>query len=94
MHLEMRLSEHPRARAGIRRSKGWAGLVAFLLIGLLSLQAELPATEAALRALAAGVAAYLLAWFVAVTVWRQLAMAELERARERREARLAELEDA
>ena len=90
----MRLSEHPRASAGIRRSKGWAGLVAFLLVALISHRAGLPGTEVALRALVAGVVAYLLAWFVAVTVWRQLALAELERARERREARLASLEEA
>jgi len=94
VEVDIRLSEHPRARAGIRRSKGWAGLVACVLVGLLSLNAGLPGTEAALRALAAGVGAYLLAWFVAVTVWRQLALAELEAARERREARLAALDEA
>lgn len=94
MHLEMRLTEHPRARAGIRRTKGWAGLAGFLLVGLLSLRAGLPEPEAVLRGLAAGIAAYLLAWFVAVTVWRQLALAELEQARRRRETRLGGLDDA
>ncbi len=84
----MRLSEHPRARAGIRRAKGGAGLAIFLLVGLLSLRAGLPTGDAALRALGAGVVAYFLAWGVAVTVWRQVALAELEAARERREARL------
>ena len=84
----MRLSDHPRARAGIRRAKGGAGLLIFLLVGLLSLRAGLPVADAGLRALGAGVVAYFLAWGVAVTVWRQVALAELEAARERREARL------
>jgi len=88
----MRLSEHPRARAQIRRAKGWAGLAALLLVGLLSVQAGVPRPEAALRGLAAGVGAYFLAWYVGVTVWRQLAQAELEQARRRREARMAALE--
>lgn len=90
----MRLTEHPRARAGIRRAKGAAGLVVFLLTGLLALRAGLPGPDAAIRALVAGIGAYFVAWGVAVTVWRQLALAELETARERREARLASLGDA
>ena len=88
----MRLSEHPRARAGIRRTKGWAGLVAFLLVGLLSYRSGLPGPDCVARALVAGLGAYFVAWFVAVLIWRQVALAELERARERREARLASLQ--
>ena len=84
----MRLTDHPRARVGIRRAKGATGLLVFLLVGLLSLRAGLPLADAGLRALGAGIVAYFLAWGVAVTLWRQLALAELEAARERREARL------
>jgi hypothetical protein len=94
VELEMRLSEHPRARAGIRRAKGAAGLGAFLLVALLALRANLPAPDAAGRALIAGVIAYFVGWRVAVTVWKQIALAELEAARRRREARLASLEAA
>ncbi len=90
----MRLSEHPRARAGIRRAKGAAGLAAFLIVGLLSLRANLPEGDAAVRALLGGIVAYFVGWAVAVTVWRQIALAELETARRRREARLASLEAA
>ena len=85
---DMRLSEHPRAKAGIRRAKGAAGLGAFLLVGLLSLRAGLPTPDAAIRALLGGVVAYFLAWRIAVTVWRQIALAELEGARRRRQERI------
>jgi hypothetical protein len=88
---EMRLSEHPRATAGIRRAKGAAGLGVFALVALLSLRAGLPAGDAAIRGLLSGVVAYFLAWGTAVTVWRQIAMAELETARQRRQARLDSL---
>ncbi len=94
MEIEIRLSKHPRARAGIRRAKGASGLAAFLVVGLLSLRANLPAGDAAARALFAGVIAYFIGWGVAVTVWRQIALAELEAARRRRQARLAALEAA
>ncbi len=90
----MRLSEHPRARAGIRRAKGAAGLAAFLLVGLLALRSGLPEGDVVVRALLAGIVAYFIGWAVAVTVWRQIALAELETARKRREARLAALEAA
>ena len=90
----MRLSEHPRARASIRRAKGIAGLGTFLLVGVLALRGGILAPEALIRALLAGLAAYWLAWGVAVTVWRQIALGELETARKRREARLASFDDA
>jgi hypothetical protein len=88
---QIRLTEHPRARASIRRIKGGAGLAAFLLVLLLSLRAGLLPADAAARALLGGLVAYFAAWAIAVTVWRQLVLAELEAARERRRARIASL---
>ena len=85
---EMRLTDHPRARDGIRRAKGGSGLGAFVLVLLLSIRAGLTPDAALGRALPAGVLAYLFAWAAAVTVWRQIALAELEAVRARREARL------
>jgi uncharacterized membrane protein YccC len=84
---EMRLTEHPRARAGIRRAKGGAGLGVFVIVLLLSLRAGLTPDAALGRALPAGVAAYIFAWGAAVTIWRQIALAELEAVRARHEAR-------
>jgi hypothetical protein len=71
---------HPRARAQVRRAKGWGGLVGFGIAAYVSLNAGVPAADAGLRALAAGLAGYMLAWVCAVTVWRHLVMAELRAA--------------
>ena len=87
---DMRLTEHPRASSGIRRAKGGAGLAAFVLVVLLSLRAGLTPDDALLRALPVAVVAYLLAWAAAITIWRQLALAELEAARARHDARAAQ----
>jgi hypothetical protein len=68
---------HPRARAAVRRAKGWGGLAGFALAAYLSMNAGVPAADAGMRALVAGVAGYMLAWACAVTVWRHLVLAEL-----------------
>jgi len=85
----VRLSTFPRARRSIRRVRAWTGLVVLWVVALLSLRAGLPAFDAVARALAAAIAAHFLAWAVAVAVWRQITLAELEVAREAHEARIA-----
>jgi hypothetical protein len=83
------VAAHPRASAQVRKAKGWGGLAAFLITGYLSLSHGVTADIAGMRALAAGVVGYVLAWACAVMVWRQLMVAEirakLERARVRSE---------
>lgn len=79
----MRLADHPRARRHIRKAKGWGGLLAFVLVGLLSLRAGVPAFEAGVRALLAGGAGYAVAWGAAVLAWRHLAVAEVRAAEAR-----------
>lgn len=74
------VATHPRARAQVRRAKGWGGLIGFAIATYLSLKAGVPATETGMRALAAGVAGYLVAWACAVSVWRHLVLAELRAA--------------
>ena len=81
--LRPRLSAHPRARRQIREAKAWAGIVAFVLTALLSLQANLPLFDAGLRALLAGIVCYVIGWAVAVAVWRHLARAEVMLAEQR-----------
>ena len=81
------VAAHPRARASIRRTRGWTALAAFGLVLWLSLSAGVPGEEAALRALAAGLAGNVAGWACALAVWRQLVVAELRVAEEARRER-------
>ncbi len=81
---QIRVSAHPRARAAIRRTRGWAGIAGFFLVLLLSLRAGVPGFDATLRALLGGLAAHFGAWICAVALWRRLVIAELELERRRR----------
>jgi hypothetical protein len=77
------LANHPRAAAQIRRAKGWGGLAGFVLAAYLSLSANVAFDQAGLRAIAAGVAGYVVGWACSVTVWRHLVVAEMRAAAER-----------
>jgi uncharacterized membrane protein YccC len=77
----IRLSRHPKARRHIAMAKGWGGLGAFVLVLYLSAKAGVPTADAVLRGMLGGLIGYLAGWLIAVTVWRQLALAELERLR-------------
>ncbi len=89
-----RLSAHPRARAQISLAKSWAGLIAFVLVTLLSRGADVPWFDAILRGLGAGVVAYVVAWGAAVAIWRNIAKGELEVMRRRVEERRREEREA
>ena len=89
---EIKISEHPRARHQIRVAKGWAGLAGCALAGYASWNGGAPFVDTALRALLWGVAAYLLVWFCAVQVWRQIAIAEVRAAEKVWRERKAEAE--
>jgi hypothetical protein len=86
------LSGHPRARQQIRIAKGWAGLAGCALAGYASWQGGAPFFDTALRALLWGIAAYVLVWFCAVQVWRQLAIAEVRAAEKQWREEKAEAE--
>jgi hypothetical protein len=79
---------HPRAAAQVRRAKGFGGVAFFLITVYFSFKAGVPADQMAVRALIAGIGGYLLAWMCAVTVWRQLVLAELRAALESGRARM------
>jgi hypothetical protein len=89
---EIKLSEHPRARHQIRLAKGWAGLAGCALSGYASWNGGAPFVDTALRALLWGVAAYVLVWFLAVQVWRHIAIAEVRAAEKLWRQRKAETE--
>ena len=88
------IATHPRARSAVRRAKGWAGLAGFGIAAALSLKASVPLVQVGLRALGAGLAGYMLGWWVSVLVWRQLMIAEQRAAIEELARRRAERADA
>jgi hypothetical protein len=77
----VQLSAHPRASRHIATAKGWGGLIGFGVVLVLSLKAHMSPFEAGLHALGGGLALYMLAWAGAVVIWREIALAEVERAR-------------
>jgi hypothetical protein len=82
----MSVASHPRAAASVRQAKGWGGIAAFGVTAYVSLSHGVSPDVAGLRAIAAGIVGYVLAWGCGVMVWRHLMVAELrarvERARE------------
>jgi hypothetical protein len=89
--VAIRLRDHPRATRQIELARGWGGIGAFVLVGLLALSAGVPTGCAGLRALIAGVVGYMVCWFLAVMVGRHLAVAEEAAARSFAEQRRAAL---
>jgi len=77
----VQLSAHPRARRHIATAKGWGGLVGFALVFWLSYRAHMSFAEASVHAVIGGMALSMLLWAGAVTIWREIAVAEVERAR-------------
>jgi hypothetical protein len=56
------VAAHPRASAQIRSLKGWGGLIGFCAAAFLSWKAGVPMAVLGGRALAAGIAGYIVAW--------------------------------
>ncbi len=92
------VSAHPRAQRSILRTKAYAGLIGFAVVGFFSYQAGVEAFEVGLRALISGLVCYFAAWFFAVLLWRHLVMAEAQaeadRIREAHEEALAAIKAA
>ena len=83
----IRLSAHPRARRHIAIAKGWGGLIAFAVVLKLARGAGLPWPDAIERGVLGGIVGYLAAWMIVQTIWRHIALAELEELRRRLIAR-------
>ena len=85
--MTVSVSAHPRARRSIRRTRAWTAIAAFALVLLMSMNASVPGEEAALRALVAGLVGNLAGWACALALWRQLVLAELRVAEQKRRER-------
>jgi hypothetical protein len=66
------LAEHPDAGPAIRRLKARAGLAAFAAVMAVGFMHGLPLVHALERALVGGIAAYVLTWWAALTIWTRL----------------------
>ena len=88
------IANHPRARAWIRRSRARVALGGFAVVLLVALHAGVPGQTAVARALMAGIAGFLATWAIGLVLWKQIVMAELRAAYERRETRRRELAEA
>ena len=71
------VAAHPRSASAVRRAKGLGGLLGAVLATLLSTKAGLPPFDAMLRGLAGGIFGYIALWAIAVSVARQLVIAEV-----------------
>jgi hypothetical protein len=88
------IATHPRASASVRKTKAWVGLAGFVVAALLSLKASVPMFQVFERALVAGLAGYLLAWWASMVVWRHLMLAEQRAAIDEIQRRRAERAEA
>ena len=86
--IRITIGAHPRARRSVQRARALGGLFGFLVTLVLSLRAGVPGFDATARALMAGIVVHLAAWAIAVAVWKQLMLAELQQLHDRRLERL------
>jgi hypothetical protein len=89
------ITENTAARASITRAKAGAALVGFVVVAFFSYRAGVEPFEVGLRALAAGIAVWLIAWAVGIALWRRIIVqkiqTEAERIRDAHEARQRKL---
>jgi signal transduction histidine kinase len=76
------ISAHPRAKAGIRRARTRAALIAFAVVLALNLMGDQPLFDAVWRALLAGIVVNVVVWRFAIVIWRHIVIAEVRRLEE------------
>ena len=81
----VRLDAHPRAQRAIAKAKAIGGVVGFVVGLWLGSRAGLPSWDTGVRALAGGIAGWLIVWVAAVQIWKQLIIAEFRAAEQKRE---------
>ena len=84
------LAAHPRAKAGIRRARTRAALIAFALVLVLNLAGNQTAFDATWRALIAGIVVNVIAWRCAIIVWRHIVISEVRQLAEARAEKIRE----
>ena len=79
------LSQHPRAKAGIRRARTRAAFIAFVLVFALNVVGDQALFDATWRALVAGIVVNVVVWRLAIVVWRHIVLNELQQVADHRE---------
>jgi uncharacterized membrane protein YccC len=77
------LRDHPRAQDSIRRAKGFGALVGFLAVAATMYMNGATFDQLGMRALAGGVAGWMVAWAGAVVIWQQILVGETRAALKR-----------
>ena len=85
------MRDHPRAADSIRRVKGVGALIGFLAVAAAVYMNGNSLDQVGIRALAGGLAGWMVAWAGAVVVWQQLLVGEA-RAAVRRAVELRQTE--
>jgi hypothetical protein len=82
------ISQHPRAKAGIRRVRTRAAFIAFVAVFALNLMGDQALFDAVWRALVAGIVVNIVAWRCAIVVWRHIVLNELQQVAEHRQEQM------
>ena len=82
------ISQHPRAKAGIRRARTRAAFIAFVAVFALNVMGDQALFDAVWRALVAGIVVNIVVWRCAIIVWRHIVLNELQQVAEHREEQM------
>jgi len=88
--LTVSIAAHPRAKAGIRRARTRAALIAFALVLALNLMGDQDPFDAVWRALLAGIVSNVVVWRFAIVVWRHIVISEVRQVERERAEKLRE----
>ena len=88
------LATHPVASEHIRLAKGFGGLFGLVAVGWVTWDGGASLVTVGWRALVAGLVGYALAWAFTLSLWRHIALADIQKKRkEAEEAYRAYLEE-
>ena len=82
------ISQHPRAKAGIRRARTRAAFIAFIAVFALNVMGDQELFDAVWRALVAGIIVNVVVWRCAIIVWRHIVLNELQQVAEHRQEQM------
>jgi type VI protein secretion system component VasK len=91
--VNVSISAHPRAKAGVHRARTRAALIAFMLVLVLNLVGDQTPFDAVWRALLAGIVVNVIVWRCAIVVWRHILLSELEQLEETHKERHREQQE-